>query len=193
MSWLSRQSKHFDATLDRSFPGRDARVWSACYMTDSRISPCTIKPRAVALYLLITLSSVLLGATVAEQGRAGSSSQVDQLTTAFKLLQLQLKQTTETAEHVQSILADLAQQQGDAAPAHGLPAEGVVSKEHDHKPIATYGVVHQGTSIPNKPSYEVLCQFILNTCVLQKLSLYISKVSSAGHWPSDQQAGQTTF
>lgn len=119
-------------------------------MTDSRISPCTIKPRAVALYLLITLSSVLLGATVAEQGRAGSSSQVDQLTTAFKLLQLQLKQTTETAEHVQSILADLAQQQGDAAPAHGLPAEGVVSKEHDHKPIPTYGVVHQETIVVHK-------------------------------------------
>ena len=154
-------------------------------MTDSRISPFTIKPRAVALYLPITSLSVLLGATVAEQGRSGSPSQVHQLTTAFKLLQLQLKQTTETAEHVQSILADLAQQQGDAAAAHDLPAEAVVSQEHDHKPFPTHGVVHQGISVPNKPSYEVFCQFIPNICMLQKLWSYTSKVSSAGRWPSD--------
>ena len=102
-------------------------------MFDFCVTPFTSKPRTAALCLLITLLS-LLGAAVAEESRSSSVSlRIDQLSNAFKLLQLQLKQTTETAEHVQSLLADLAQWQGGAAPAHDQAGGAVLLQAQEQK------------------------------------------------------------
>lgn len=104
-------------------------------MIDFCVPPFTSKPKAAALCLLITLLSLLLGAAVAEESCTSIvSSRVDQLNNAFKLLQLQLKQTTETAEHVQSLLADLALSQPGTASAYEQAEEAVVSKAQEQKP-----------------------------------------------------------
>lgn len=108
-------------------------------MIDSCASPLTSTAKAATLCLLITLLSLLLGAAVAEGNRTSSVSvRVDQLSNAFKLLQLQLKQTTETAEHVQSLLADLAQREGDAASAQDQPGEAAVWQEQQQKKHQEY-------------------------------------------------------
>ena len=132
-------------------------------MIDFCVTPSTSKPRAAALCLLITLLSLLLGAGVAEESRTSSVSlRIDQLSNAFKLLQLQLKQTTETAEHVQSLLADLALSQGGTASAREQPGEAVVlhaqeqkqdqeqEQEYEQTPLPTDTGACQGTSVPNR-------------------------------------------
>lgn len=125
---------------------RSGVVWSACYMPKPRFLPLTIKSRTAASCLLISLLSLLVGAAVAEDRRKSDSSlQIHQLTNAFRLLQLQLKQTAETAEHVQSILADLAQPRRDEASGGELPGQATVSKEQEHKAPSTHVGIHQGT------------------------------------------------
>ena len=65
--------------------------------------------RAAQGALVITLVPLLLVAHGAHG--ADSSAEINQLQNAFKLLQLQLKQTTETAEHISSLLSNLGEQQ----------------------------------------------------------------------------------
>ena len=126
-------------------------------MTDSGVLPFTIKPTAAASCLLITLLSLLLGVAVAEESRtAVSSAHIDQLNNAFQLLQLQLKQTTETAEHVHALLANLAQRTGRVALRHDLPAHGLPGKvalqEQAQEQKASSGHMdpHQGMSAPKQ-------------------------------------------
>ena len=148
VSHTVRASIRFNAGPKPLSPKALCVVWPACYMTDSRVLPFTIKSRVAALCLLITLLSLLVGAAVPEDRRtSGSSLQIDQLASAFKLLQLQLKQTTETAEHVQAILASLAQPQGDAASDHELAGDAVISTQHEQTEPRTHADVHQGTSV----------------------------------------------
>lgn len=117
-------------------------------MIDSCAVPLTSRVKAATLCLLITLLSVLLGAAIAERSRTSSvPARVDQLSNAFKLLQLQLKQTTETAEHVQSLLADLAQGEGDAGSAHDQPGEAAVWQEQQQKKDQEYEQTSAPTSV----------------------------------------------
>lgn len=168
------------------------------------VTPLTSKPRAAALSVLITLLLLLLGAAVAEESRTSSVSlHVDQLSNAFKLLQLQLKQTTETAEHVQSLLANL---QGGAASAHDQPGAAVVLQEQQQKreqereqeyeqtPPPVHVDARHGTFAPNRLLVDKgLLPSSTEKIGLQMLLLYSSTVPSAEHWPSEQQAGQTIF
>lgn len=118
-------------------------------MIDFCVTPFTSKPRTAALCLLITLSSLLLGAAVAEESRTSSVSlRIDQLSNAFKLLQLQLKQTTDTAEQVQSLLADLAQWQGSAAPTHDQPGGAVVLQAQEQKQEQRHEQEYEQTPSP---------------------------------------------
>ena len=117
-------------------------------MIDSCASPLTSRATAATLCLLITLLSLLLGAAIAEQNRTPSvSARVDQLSNAFKLLQLQLKQTTETAEHVQSLLADLAQGAVDAASVHDRTREADVLQEQQQEMDQEYEQTKAPTSM----------------------------------------------
>ena len=131
-------------------------------MGDFCLTPFTSKPRATALCVLITLLSLLLGGAVAEESRTSHLSlRVNQLSNAFKLLQLQLKQTTETAEHVQSLLADLAQWPGDAASVHDQPGEAILlqgkkqkqdqeqDQESEQTPLSINTDGRQGISAPS--------------------------------------------
>lgn len=151
MHVTSTAEQAFQATPDRTTfsERRSGVVWPACYMPDSRFLPFTIKSRTAASCLLISLLSLLVGAPVAEeQSTSDLSLQIHQLSNAFRLLQIQLKQTAETAEHVQSILADLAQPRGDEASGRELPGKAIVSKKQEHKASITHAGILQGTFLP---------------------------------------------
>lgn len=66
--------------------------------------------RVIQAALLITLVSLPL-VTARGAHAADSSIEIAQLNNAFRLLQLQLKQTSETAEHISSLLSTLSEQQ----------------------------------------------------------------------------------
>ena len=70
--------------------------------------------------LLITVLSVYRIAAD-EQRTAASTLDVAQIQNAFKLLQLQLKQTTESAEHIRSLLSHLDPQQSVEELHNGVP------------------------------------------------------------------------
>lgn len=133
-------------------------------MIDPCASPLASRAKAATLCRLITLLSLLLGAAVAEKSRTSSgSARVDQLSNAFKLLQLQLKQTTETAEHVQSILADLAQGEGVAASAHDQPGEAAVWQEQKQEKDQEY----EQTSAPaSVGAHHGIYVFLHSKCIL---------------------------